>query len=50
MKVLRKTVGMTKICRIRSQKAENPAVSNLLMRGGKKKKEEEEKEENRTKT
>ena len=31
VKVLRKIVDKTKICRIRSQQSDNPAVPNLLM-------------------
>ena len=43
MNVVRKIVGETKIDRIRNNKSENSAVSNLLMSGCK-----EEQEENGT--
>ena len=33
MKVLRKIVGKTKIDRVRSNKSENHAASNLIMNG-----------------
>ena len=44
MKVLKRIVGKAEIERIRSQKSENPAVSNLLISGWKGEEEKREEE------